>query len=111
MERADSIGLDAHNWFFQPYEAGCLLVKNATTLDTAFRIPHDMLQDTIWGAKHPNFSDRGLQLSRSVPGFENLDFRADLRDGRLPPSRGAKAMELASRAQEYIEAEPGSGGS
>ena len=27
IERADSIGLDAHKWFFQPYEAGCLLVK------------------------------------------------------------------------------------
>ena len=25
MGQADSIGLDAHKWFFQPYEAGCLL--------------------------------------------------------------------------------------
>ncbi len=50
IERDDSIGLDAHKWFFQPYEAGCLLVKDARTLDKAFRIPHDMLQDTIWDA-------------------------------------------------------------
>ncbi len=27
-ERADSIGLDAHEWLFQPHEAGCLLVKD-----------------------------------------------------------------------------------
>ena len=32
IERADSIGLDAHKWFFQPYEAGCLLVKDENTL-------------------------------------------------------------------------------
>ena len=24
IERADSVGLDAHKWFFQPYEVGCL---------------------------------------------------------------------------------------
>ena len=34
IERADSIGLDAHKWFFQPYEAGCLLVKDESTLRT-----------------------------------------------------------------------------
>ena len=28
IERADSVGMDAHKWFFQPYEAGCLLVKD-----------------------------------------------------------------------------------
>ena len=102
MERADSIGLDAHKWFFQPYEAGCLLVKDATTLDTAFRIPHDMLQDTIWGAKHPNFSDRGLQLSRSVRA---LKIWVSVQTFGMDAFRRAvsKGMELASRAEEYIE--------
>ena len=65
IERADSIGLDAHKWFFQPYEAGCLLVKDSRTLEDAFRVGPDILQHTIWGGNHPNIADRGLQLSRS----------------------------------------------
>ncbi|MDE0212205.1 MAG: aminotransferase class V-fold PLP-dependent enzyme, partial [Boseongicola sp.] len=66
IERADSIGLDAHKWFFQPYEAGCLLVKDENTLRDTFSVRPDILQDTVWGANHPNFSDLGLQLSRSA---------------------------------------------
>jgi glutamate/tyrosine decarboxylase-like PLP-dependent enzyme len=50
IERADSIGLDAHKLFFQPYEAGCLLVKDLSTLERAFAVRHDILQDTVWGA-------------------------------------------------------------
>ncbi len=105
IERADSIGLDAHKWFFQPYEAGCLLVKDAKTLEKAFVVPHDMLQDTIWGANHPNFSDRGLQLSRSVRAlkiwmsvqtFGMAAFRKAVSNG----------MELAARAEAYVRASP-----
>ena len=47
IERADSIGLDAHKWFFQPYEAGCLLVKDVNTLRNAFGVRPDILQDTV----------------------------------------------------------------
>ena len=64
IERADSIAIDPHKWFFQPYETGCLLVKDAGTLERAFAIQHDVLQDSVWGANHPNQADRGLQLSR-----------------------------------------------
>ena len=101
IERADSIALDAHKWFFQPYEAGSLLVKDVTTLERAFAVQHDILQDTVWGANHPNFSDRGLQLSRSVRAlkiwmsvqtFGMTAFRQAVSNG----------MELADRAAEYI---------
>ena len=102
IERADSMGMDAHKWFFQPYEAGALLVKNAENLESAFAIGHDVLQDTVWGADHPNFADRGLQLSRaaralkiwmSVQTFGMAKFRAAVQNG----------LDLARRAAEYIE--------
>lgn len=105
IERANSIALDAHKWFFQPYEVGCLLVKDVRTLEHAFVIPHDMLQDTIWGANHPNFSDRGLQLSRSVRA---LKIWMSVQTFGLAAFRRAvsNGMELAARAEEYIGTSP-----
>ena len=105
IERADSIGLDAHKWFFQPYEAGCLLVKDESTLRDAFAVRPDILQDTVWGANHPNFSDLGLQLSRSaralkvwmsVQTFGMARFRRAVANG----------MELAARAEGHVRASP-----
>ena len=105
IERADSVGIDAHKWFFQPYEAGALMVKNATHLEDAFAIGHDVLQDTVWGANHPNFADRGLQLSRtaralkiwmSVQTFGMAGFREAVQKG----------LDLARRAEAYVDASP-----
>ena len=105
MECADSVGLDAHKWFFQPYEAGCLMVRDVNALENAFAVPHDMLQDTIWGAGHPNFSDRGPQLSRSVRA---LKIWASVRTFGMRAFRTAisKGMELAGRAEGYVHASP-----
>ena len=101
IERADSVGLDAHKWFFQPYEAGSLLVKDATSLEHAFAFRHDILQDTVWGANHPNLADRGLQLSRSVRA---LKIWASVQTFGMAAFRRAvsKGMKLATRAGEYI---------
>ena len=105
IERADSIGLDAHKWFFQPYEAGGLMVKDVTHLENAFAIGHDVLQDTIWGGNHPNFSDRGQQLSRSaralkiwmsVQTFGMAAFRNAVQQG----------LDLARRAEAYAHESP-----
>ena len=105
IERADSIGLDAHKWFFQPYEAGTLMVRDTKHLENAFAIGHDVLQDTVWGANHPNFADRGQQLSRaaralkvwmSVQTFGMAAFRDAVQNG----------LDLARRAEDYAGESP-----
>ena len=105
IERADSVGLDAHKWFFQPYEAGCLMVKDVATLERAFGIHHDVLQDTIWGADHPNLSDRGLQLSRS---FRALKIWMSVKVFGMAAFRQAVSggMDLAARAEGHVRESP-----
>ena len=36
IERADSLAIDPHKWLYNPLEAGCTLVKDASTLTSAF---------------------------------------------------------------------------
>ena len=101
IERADSIGVDGHKWLFQPYETGGLLVRDVSTLENAFAIKHDVLQDTVWGANHPNFSDRNYQLSRS---FRALKIWMSVHTFGMASIRKAVAngMELARRAGAFI---------
>ncbi|MXZ55250.1 MAG: aminotransferase class V-fold PLP-dependent enzyme [Gammaproteobacteria bacterium] len=105
INRADSIGVDAHKWFFQPFEAGALIAKNGQHLENAFAIRHDALQDTIWGANHPNFSDRGLQLSRSPRA---LKIWMSVQIFGIAPFRAAiqRGLDLAHRAATYVESAP-----
>ena len=105
IERADSIGMDAHKWFFQSYEAGGLMVKDARTLESAFAVRHDILQDTVWGANHPNIANRGLQLSRS---FRALKVWMSIQTFGMAAFRRAvsKGMELAARAGAYVRESP-----
>ena len=105
IERADSIAMDTHKWFFQPYETGGLMVKDVRTLERAFAVKHDILQDTIWGANHPNFSDRGLQLSRSVRA---LKIWMSVQTFGMAAFRRAVShgMALAHRIEEYVEDSP-----
>jgi glutamate/tyrosine decarboxylase-like PLP-dependent enzyme len=101
MERADSIAMDAHKWLFQPFEAGCLMVKDIRRLEAAFSVQPEYLQDTQWGRDHPNFSDRGLQLTRS---FRALKVWMSIQTFGVAAFRRsiAKGMELAERAEEYV---------
>jgi aromatic-L-amino-acid/L-tryptophan decarboxylase len=62
LEAADSVTLDPHKWLYQPFECGCVLVRDGRLLEDAFRIAPDYLRDAR-GAQ-VDFADRGLQLSR-----------------------------------------------
>jgi len=64
IERADSITLDPHKWFGQPFDAGCLLVKHGWQLQAAFSQQPDYMQDVLAGSGEINFSDYGLALTR-----------------------------------------------
>jgi glutamate/tyrosine decarboxylase-like PLP-dependent enzyme len=101
MERADSIAMDAHKWLFQPFEAGCLMVKDVRRLEEAFSVRPEYLQDTEWGRDHPNFGDRGLQLSRS---FRALKVWMSIQTFGMAAFRRAVAsgIDLAERAEEYV---------
>src|SRR5204862_2974747 len=46
LERADSVTLDPHKWLYQPFEVGCLLVRDGPLLRGAFEITPDYLKDT-----------------------------------------------------------------
>lgn len=63
--RARSVTLDPHKWLFQPYETGCLMVRDPDDLTRAFRVLPEYLQDIDLGYEQVNFADRGLQLTRA----------------------------------------------
>jgi glutamate/tyrosine decarboxylase-like PLP-dependent enzyme len=103
IERADSIAMDAHKWLFQPFETGCLMVKDVRQLESAFSVRPEYLQDTEWGREHPNFGDRGLQLSRS---FRALKVWMSIQTFGMKAFRSAvsRGIELAAQAEEWIRA-------
>ncbi len=108
MERADSITLDPHKWLFQPYELGCLLVRDATVLRNAFRVEDedhaDYLEDVTRHVQHDvNFYECGIQLTRS---FKALKLWLSMRAFGLPEFRRAieTGFEMADHAERTLRA-------
>ena len=65
LERADSLTLDPHKWLFQSFECGCVLVRDAALLKSAFQIKADYLRDVYREIEEINPCDYGIQLTRS----------------------------------------------
>ncbi len=76
IERADSLTVDPHKWFFQPYEIGCLLVKNHSWLSSTFSEKPEYLRDIEGNESEINFYDHGIQLTRR---FRALKFYMSLK--------------------------------
>jgi glutamate/tyrosine decarboxylase-like PLP-dependent enzyme len=60
---ADSITLDPHKWLFQPFDIGCVLVRDAAVLEQSFESIPAYLRDSA-GTGEVNFRDRGIELTR-----------------------------------------------
>lgn len=106
LERADSITLDPHKWLFQPFEIGCLLVRDARLMQQTFRVEEDdhadYLADVSRHIQHDvNFFERGIQLTRS---FKALKLWLSMRTFGLAAFRDAiqVGFDLADFAQEWL---------
>ncbi len=86
IERADSLTVDPHKWFFQPYEIGCLLVKNHNWLSSTFSEKPEYLRDIEGNESEINFYDHGIQLTRR---FRALKFYMSLKTFGLDSFRKA----------------------
>jgi aromatic-L-amino-acid decarboxylase len=62
--RADSVTLDPHKWLAQPYEAGCVLVRDGRLLAQTFGNRPDYMQDVQPASDEINFADHSLALTR-----------------------------------------------
>jgi aromatic-L-amino-acid decarboxylase len=102
LEQADSVALDPHKWLYQPFECGCLLVRDGSALRSAFEILPDYLRDARADAEEVNFSDLGLQLTRSARA---LKLWVSLRFFGIDAFRAAirRSLEVAALAASRVE--------
>jgi glutamate/tyrosine decarboxylase-like PLP-dependent enzyme len=98
---ADSLSLDPHKWLFQPFEIGCVLVRNGEWLEQTFRILPEYLSDIEGDEGEVNFCDRGIQLTR---GFRALKLWLSLKVFGVSGFRRAmeRGLELAEIAEVAV---------
>ena len=97
LGNVDSLSLDPHKWLFQPFEIGCVLVRDGRHLTETFAIHPEYLRDVHRDPEEINFCDRGVQLTR---GFRALKLWLSLqvfgvRAFREAVTRGFELAELA----------------
>ena len=102
LAQADSVTLDPHKWLYQPFECGCVLVRDGQALRNAFEILPDYLRDAEADAEEVNFCDLGLQLTRSARA---LKIWVSLRYFGLEAFREAirRSLEVAAAAARRVE--------
>lgn len=103
LEDVDSLALDPHKWLFQPFEIGCVLVRDARLLKQTFRILPEYLQDVHRLQEAVNFCDYGIQLTR---GCRALKLWMSLKVFGLEAFRQAiaRGFRLAETAEQRLRA-------
>lgn len=71
LDRADSIALDFHKWLYQPFEIGCVLVKNWGIMrETYFKRADYLDNKANQEASRLDFNEHYFQLSRNAKAFK-----------------------------------------
>jgi len=101
IEKADSLTVDPHKWFYQPYEIGCLLVRDHRWLSGTFTEKPEYLRDIEGNHSEINFYDHGIELTRR---FRALKFYMSIKTFGLKAFKNAVAynISLAERVEDYL---------
>jgi glutamate/tyrosine decarboxylase-like PLP-dependent enzyme len=101
IERADSLALDPHKWLFQPFEIGCVLVRDGGLMADVFHTRPEYLRDVHRADEEVHFSDYGIQLTR---GFRALKLWMSLQVFGLAEFRAAveRGIDNAERAETRL---------
>lgn len=109
LHLADSIALDPHKWLFQPFEIGCVLVRDMRHLRLAFSVhPEDnasYLADVgRMAEREVVFYEHGVQLTRS---FRALKLWMSLRVFGLAAFRDTidRGIALAEEVEQMLRAD------
>ena len=105
IEKADSLTIDPHKWLFQPYEMGCLLVRNHKWLSETFSEKPEYLRDIEGNTSEINFYDHGIQLTRR---FRALKFYMSMKTFGLKAFEKAitYSLDLASHVEDLLRKSP-----
>ena len=105
LELADSLSLDPHKWLYQPFGAGCVLVRRGEQLKATFRLLPDYLQDVHRHSEEINYTDMGIELSR---GFRALKLWMSIKVFGLAAFRTSigRAFHLAELAERTLRGIP-----
>nr|WP_321233266.1 aspartate aminotransferase family protein [uncultured Psychroserpens sp.] len=101
IEKADSLTIDPHKWLFQPYEMGCLLVRNHKWLSKTFSEKPEYLRDIEGNTSEINFYDHGIQLTRR---FRALKFYMSMKTFGLNAFKNAVtyAIDLTDNVETHL---------
>lgn len=103
LDRVDSLSLDPHKWLFQPFECGCVLVRDRARMRAAFQHMPEYMRDVHRHTEETNPADYGIQLSR---GFRALKVWLSMNTFGLAAFRDAvtRGFELAEFAETQLRA-------
>ncbi|MEH6535755.1 MAG: aspartate aminotransferase family protein [Psychroserpens sp.] len=101
IEKADSLTIDPHKWLYQPYEMGCLLVRDHKWLSKTFSEKPEYLRDIEGNRSEINFYDHGIQLTRR---FRALKFYMSMKTFGLDAFKNAVtySIDLADTVEDYL---------
>ncbi len=105
LGRADSLTLDPHKWLYVPFECGCLLARDPSSLESAFSVHPEYLQDVRVRETEVNFADYGEQLSRYSRALK-VWFSVQYYGTAAIRAEQDRAMTLAELAERLVREAP-----